>query len=80
MHHAEKGGARHTAGQASNHVRLEIDDECIPKTFVHESNALVIWGDISAFAEMGEHLDIAWKVLEGVSCLSLPEGGNGHNQ
>ena len=47
MHYAEKGCARHTESQASNHMRFEIYDKCIAETFVHEGNALVI-GGISA--------------------------------
>src|SRR4029077_10750520 len=42
MHHPEKGGARHIAGQALNDARLQVHNHGIAKTLRHECDTLVV--------------------------------------
>ena len=73
MHHPQKGGARHIAGQALNDARLQVDHHGVAKTLGHECDTLVVGRNVRAFPEMGQNLDIRRQMIERAAWGPLRE-------
>jgi hypothetical protein len=71
MHDTQECGAGDIAGEASNDLRFQVNDEGISKTLIHEGDALVIGRDIGALSEMREDLDLRREKIEGIAGFSL---------
>jgi hypothetical protein len=76
MHHAQKDGSRHIAGQAANLARFQVDDHRIAEALGHERHPLIVGGDIGTFSEVSEHFDVRGQVLQRIGGRSLTHRQN----
>jgi hypothetical protein len=80
MHHAQEDRAGHTAGQAANLPRLQIDHHGVAKTLHHERDPRIVRRNVRALAKVREHLDVRRKMIERVSGLALGSRGIAESQ
>lgn len=71
MHDPEKGSGRNATGEAGDLIGLQIDDHGVPKAFCHEGDAVVVRGEVGAFAKGGKDGDVGRQVIQGVADHSL---------
>jgi hypothetical protein len=80
MHYAQKRRAGDVASKTANRTRLEIDDERIAKTFIHEGNPCIIRRNIGTLAEMSQYLDIFWQMIERIAAFPRRGHRDGRQQ
>jgi hypothetical protein len=73
MHHSQKSGARHVAGQALNDAGLQVHYHAVAKTLRHERYPLIVRGNVCAFTEMSQNLDVGWQMFKRIARDPLRE-------
>jgi hypothetical protein len=79
VHDPQKRRGWHVAGQATDDARFEVDDHGIAKALRHESDVLVVRGDVRTLPEVGKNLNVGGQVIEWIARLPLGRHGNEEN-
>src|SRR5215471_21593284 len=82
MHNTQKGCSGYVTSEATNTPALEVNDEGIAKTLTHESDSLIVRGNISALAKVRDNFHLFRKTIQRIALLPLAKNKprREHNQ